>query len=106
MFKNIESGALKLPLSLSPDAKNLMVSLLVRNPENRLGAGKGDAEELKRHPWFRPIDWGVAMRRGLKTVKPPAKTISASPLPINLFAAAVKDPNHINDWSFIRPSPV
>ena len=29
---------------------------MCRNPNQRLGA-KEDAEEIKRHPWFKDINW-------------------------------------------------
>lgn len=28
-----------------------------RNPAKRLGSGKGDAEEIKAHPFFNTINW-------------------------------------------------
>ncbi|OWK04549.1 hypothetical protein Celaphus_00002356, partial [Cervus elaphus hippelaphus] len=42
--------------------------LLRRNPERRLGAGEKDAEDVKKHPFFRLIDWSALMD---KKVKPP-----------------------------------
>jgi len=30
---------------------------LNRNPSKRLGAGPDGAEEIKKHPFFRDIDW-------------------------------------------------
>lgn len=48
---------LRIPASLSEDCKNLIVSLLNRNPSKRLGAGPEGAEEIKRHPFFKTIDW-------------------------------------------------
>ena len=43
---------LRIPASLSEEAKNLIVSLLNRNPSKRLGAGAEGADEIKRHPFF------------------------------------------------------
>ena len=57
LFNNIISGPLKLPRSISTDAKNLMVSLLNRNPTRRLGAGPEGAVEIMRHPFFDGISW-------------------------------------------------
>lgn len=37
-------------------------------PEHRLGSGPLDAEELKRHNFFRNVDWGKVAR---KEIKPP-----------------------------------
>ena len=35
----------------------IILKLLQRNPLKRLGSGKGDAEEIKLHPFFNDIDW-------------------------------------------------
>lgn len=52
LFNNIQRGVLKLPVSMSPEAKNLIVHLLNRNPSRRLGAGSEGSSEIKRHPFF------------------------------------------------------
>jgi serine/threonine protein kinase len=48
---------LKIPASLSEDCKNLIVSLLNRNPSKRLGAGVDGSEEIKNHPFFTGVEW-------------------------------------------------
>ncbi len=57
LYNNIQRGPLKLPISMSQEAVNLIVNLLNRNPSNRLGAGPDGAEEIKRHPFFSSLDW-------------------------------------------------
>ena len=47
LFKNIEKGVLKMPSNLSKEGKSLLKALLQRNPQKRLGSGKGDSEEIK-----------------------------------------------------------
>jgi hypothetical protein len=42
---------------------------LNRNPAKRLGSGKGDAEEIKAHPYFAPLNFNEAMERKLKVPK-------------------------------------
>ena len=39
-----------------------------KNPARRLGAGSGDAEEVKNHPYFNAIDWNAVYA---KQVAPP-----------------------------------
>jgi serine/threonine protein kinase len=58
---------------MSAEAKNLIVTLLNRNPSNRLGASEEGAEEIKRHPFFATIDWSIVKKRGLP-VPPPRHT--------------------------------
>jgi serine/threonine protein kinase len=44
-------GPLKIPKSMSNNAKDLIKKLLCRDPRKRLGANK-DSEEIKEHPFF------------------------------------------------------
>ena len=61
---------LKLPVSMSSEAKNLIVHLLNRNPSRRLGAGAEGADEIKRHPFFETIDWNIVSERKLSVPQP------------------------------------
>ena len=65
---------LRIPASLSDDAKNLIVSLLNRNPSRRLGAGPEGADEIKRHPFFKDLDWQQAINKQLQPPKPIVNT--------------------------------
>jgi len=40
-----------------------------------LGSGKRDADEIKEHPYFAPINWEDAMQRKLKVPKPYVKKV-------------------------------
>jgi hypothetical protein len=46
------------------------VSLLNRNPSRRLGAGPEGADEIKRHPFFKELDWQQARNKQLNPPKP------------------------------------
>ena len=61
---------LRIPASLSEECKNLIVSLLNRNPSKRLGAGPEGAEEIKRHPFFKGIEWKVVKEKKMNPPKP------------------------------------
>lgn len=56
LFENIKKGELLVPKSLSKEAKDLIKGLLCRDPNKRLGA-INDAEDIKKHPWFKGVDW-------------------------------------------------
>lgn len=43
----------------SKEAINLLSGLLQKRPTNRLGCGKRGVEEIKEHPFFENIDWGL-----------------------------------------------
>ena len=70
LFNNIMNGPLKLPRSISNNAKTLMVSLLNRNPTRRLGAGPEGALEIMRHPFFANIDWDKVQAKKTNPPKP------------------------------------
>lgn len=64
VFHNILNGSINWPTFpdeetefeyISPDAKDLILKLLVLDPEKRLGA-RGSAE-IKEHPYFKGVDW-------------------------------------------------
>jgi len=43
----------------SKEAIALLTGLLQKRPENRLGCGERGIEEIKEHPFFESIDWGL-----------------------------------------------
>ena len=74
LYHNIQKGPLKLPVSMSDEAKNIIVHLLNRNPSRRLGAGADGANEIKRHPFFKGLDFDKVARREIP-VPPPRYTM-------------------------------
>ncbi|XP_033081385.1 serine/threonine-protein kinase N2 isoform X4 [Trachypithecus francoisi] len=68
VFDSIVNDEVRYPRFLSTEAISIMRRLLRRNPERRLGASEKDAEDVKKHPFFRLIDWSALMD---KKVKPP-----------------------------------
>ena len=70
LFYNIQKGVLRIPSSLSEDAKNLIVSLLNRNPSKRLGGGPGGADQIKAHKFFEGINWTDMKNRAYHPPKP------------------------------------
>jgi len=74
LFNNIINGPLKLPRSISTEAKNLMVSLLNRNPTRRLGAGPDGAVEIMKHPFFATVNWDDVLCKRTSPPKPRIRT--------------------------------
>jgi len=68
MYEKIMRQQLTFPRYFSPEAVSILTGLLQRDPTKRLGAGPGDAAELKAHPFFKGIDWDALYR---KEVTPP-----------------------------------
>lgn len=68
---------LTLPFFLSPDARDLLTRLLRKDPKKRLGACMPkDMETIKKHRFFRKIDW---KKLELREVEPPIKPLITSP---------------------------
>jgi hypothetical protein len=44
----------------------LLEGLFKKDPDRRLGGSKEDANDIKRHPWFKNIDWDALLQKKLK----------------------------------------
>lgn len=64
MYSKIMTADLEFPSFMGADARDLLSKLLERNDENRLQ----DAAIIKKHPFFKPIDWESLKQ---KKVPPP-----------------------------------
>eukprot|EP00008_Paramoeba_atlantica_P011858 CAMPEP_0201493132 /NCGR_PEP_ID=MMETSP0151_2-20130828/36227_1 /ASSEMBLY_ACC=CAM_ASM_000257 /TAXON_ID=200890 /ORGANISM="Paramoeba atlantica, Strain 621/1 / CCAP 1560/9" /LENGTH=663 /DNA_ID=CAMNT_0047880317 /DNA_START=60 /DNA_END=2051 /DNA_ORIENTATION=+ len=51
------------PDHFSKEAKDILKGLLERDPNKRLGASREGAEEIKRHPFFKDVDWDMLYHR-------------------------------------------
>ncbi|KAI0689703.1 protein kinase C [Cytidiella melzeri] len=64
------------PITMPRDAVSILQKLLTRDPTRRLGAGKGDAEDIKRHPFFKDVSFDDVLH---KRIPPPyCPTINGS----------------------------
>ncbi|EAU86111.2 AGC/PKC protein kinase [Coprinopsis cinerea okayama7 len=64
------------PITMPRDAVSILQKLLTRDPARRLGSGKEDAEEIKRQPFFKDVNWDDVFH---KRIPPPYfPTISGS----------------------------
>nr|AML77551.1 putative LOV domain-containing protein [Oenothera gaura] len=71
-FANILHKDLKFPASkaASLHVKQLMFRLLHRDPKSRLGS-RGGADDIKRHPFFRGINWALVRTMELPELDAP-----------------------------------
>jgi len=68
---------LTLPYFLGPDAKDLLIRLLRKDPHKRLGYNMPkDLVTIKKHRFFRKIDWKALEQRELE---PPIKPLITDP---------------------------
>lgn len=56
------------PITMPRDAVSILQKLLTRDPSRRLGSGKDDAEEIKRQPFFKDVNWDDVFH---KRIPPP-----------------------------------
>uniref|UniRef100_A0AAX7TPB7 protein kinase C n=1 Tax=Astatotilapia calliptera TaxID=8154 RepID=A0AAX7TPB7_ASTCA len=63
VFDSIVNDEVRYPRFLTTEAIGIMRRLLRRNPERRLGSGEKDAEEVKKQPFFRVMDWEALLQR-------------------------------------------
>jgi len=61
---------IKMMPNFSQDALDLLIGLLKRNPEERLGSGPAGIDDIKKHIWFMDIEWDDLLA---KKVEPPYK---------------------------------
>ena len=80
VMKMIIQAKLEMPVELSKDAQALLRQLFRRDPTRRLGA-KG-ADEIKKHVFFKGIDWDKLVK---KEIKPPFQPTLKSELDVSHF---------------------
>ncbi|KAL5501614.1 PKC1 [Sanghuangporus vaninii] len=51
------------PITMPRDAVSILQKLLTRDPNRRLGSGKGDADEIKAHPFFKDVEWDAVLQK-------------------------------------------
>ena len=59
---------------MSPEARDLCMKLMARNPMSRLGAV--DTNDIKNHPFFEDVNWEVyktASSDGIEGIYPPKR---------------------------------
>jgi serine/threonine protein kinase len=57
LFEKIRRSELHYPASVSAPAKSVLLGLLTKDPNRRLGSGNEDSDEIKRHDFFKEIDF-------------------------------------------------
>uniref|UniRef100_A0A8C5B8N1 Protein kinase N3 n=1 Tax=Gadus morhua TaxID=8049 RepID=A0A8C5B8N1_GADMO len=78
VFDSIVNDEVRYPRFLTPGSEEL----LQKDPEKRLGGGEGDAQEVKRHNFFRGMDWNALLA---KKLKPPFVPVIKTPEDVSNF---------------------
>ncbi|CAG8437090.1 2387_t:CDS:10 [Funneliformis caledonium] len=82
IFDAILEDEILYPINMSRDSVSILQKLLTRDPEKRLGSGRGDAEDIKRHPFFKGVNWDDMLA---KKVPPPFYPSISSPTDTSNF---------------------
>ena len=92
VFDSIVNDEVRYPHFLSNESVSIMKKLLRKNPEKRLGSSERDAEDIKKQPFFRNMNWNDLL---LRKVKPP-------------FVPTVRAPDDVSnfDEEFTTEKPV
>ncbi|KAI9839717.1 MAG: serine/threonine protein kinase psk1 [Thelocarpon superellum] len=87
--EKIVHGRLQLPYYLTPDAKDLLTRLLRKEPSKRLGWNSArDVQLIKKHRFFRKIDWKALARR---EADPPIHPLITDPSLAENFSTSFTD---------------
>jgi len=87
--ENIVKKKLVMPYFLGPDAKDLLTRLLRKEPNKRLGSNMPkDLLTIKKHRFFRKIDWKKLAKR---EVEPPIQPLITDPELAENFSADFTD---------------
>lgn len=57
LFELIMLEDVRFPRTLSPEARDVLQRLLIKNPHDRLGGGAEDAKEIMHHVFFANVNW-------------------------------------------------
>ena len=109
LYENIRAGPLKLPSFLSVEFRELLIALLNRNPNKRLGSVNGSTD-IKNHVFFNGHDWEATENKQLPVPLPYMKALSKAEIPLEkvygrgAWDEGLKDCNRLRQWSFVRKS--
>lgn len=65
IYQKILAGKIEWPRHIDLVAKDLIKKLLVSDRTKRLGTMKNGSEDIKRHKWYRNIDWELVVQKKL-----------------------------------------
>ncbi|KAI9726984.1 MAG: serine/threonine protein kinase, AGC [Chrysothrix sp. TS-e1954] len=66
IYEQIVQGKIQFPTAMSVDAKDIISKLLEVNPSKRLGNQRAGAADVKKHSWFKDIEWDKLYRREMR----------------------------------------
>ncbi|KAA8517631.1 hypothetical protein F0562_015105 [Nyssa sinensis] len=113
--QKIIKDKIKLPGFLTSEAHSLLKGLLQKDPSKRLGNGPTGSDEIKRHKWFKPINWKKLEAREIQPSFRPEvagklcianfdKRWTDMPLLDSPVSSPNSNGNIFQDFTYIRPA--
>ncbi|KAI9193444.1 camp-dependent protein kinase [Polychytrium aggregatum] len=66
IYEKILAGKIVFPSHFDPSAKDLIKKLLTADRTKRLGNLKAGSDDIKKHKWFRGVEWQVLLNRAIR----------------------------------------
>ena len=74
IYEKILAGKIQFPSHIDSAAKDLIKKLLTGDRTKRIGNLKNGAEDIKKHKWFKGVDWQAVLDMRVKApIVPPTK---------------------------------
>ncbi|XP_052783690.1 cAMP-dependent protein kinase catalytic subunit PRKX-like isoform X4 [Mya arenaria] len=97
IYEKILAGKIDWPRHIDPVAKDLIKKLLVPDRTKRLGNMKNGAEDIKKHKWFKSVDWEDVLNRKLTPPIIPKVTHEGDTKNFDTYSE--------DDWQKAPPAP-
>ena len=65
IYKKILSGRIEFSKVFGKEVKDLVKKFLQADIQKRYGIGGKGIESVKKHRWFRGVDWTLVLRKGI-----------------------------------------
>lgn len=75
-----------------------------KDPATRLGSGAGEADDIKKHPFFEGVDWRKVLGKKLPVPKPTLKPLVPYLFSDEVFqegSGRAKTEEMVENWSFV-----
>eukprot|EP01136_Pigoraptor_vietnamica_P001844 Opistho-1_new@29007 len=99
IYEKILAGKVQFPAHFESSAKDLVKKLLTADRTKRLGNLKSGAEDLRKHKWFKGIDWAMLQNRQVAAPVVPevahegdTRNFEKYPEPVEEFSGPSVDP--------------
>ncbi|KAJ4832552.1 Serine/threonine-protein kinase AtPK2/AtPK19 [Turnera subulata] len=113
--QKIVKDKMKLPAYLSSEAHSLLKGLLHKEASKRLGNGASGSEDIKRHKWFKAINWKKLEAKEIQPSFRPEvagthcianfeKKWTEMPLSDSPAASPKLSANPFGDFTYVRPA--